>query len=79
MNLAPIVEGNRKRSGVVVVFHDLSKIRRLEMVRQEFVTNLSHELRTPLSILAGYLETLENPAVLKGGGEEDLVGAAEEL
>jgi len=67
VNLAPIVEGNQKRSGVVVVFHDLSKIRRLEMVRQEFVTNLSHELRTPLSILAGYLETLENPAVLKGG------------
>jgi len=67
VNLAPIVEGNQKRSGVVVVFHDLSKIRRLEMVRQEFVTNLSHELRTPLSILAGYLETLENPAALKGG------------
>jgi two-component system phosphate regulon sensor histidine kinase PhoR len=66
VNLAPIVEGNRERSGVVVVFHDLSKIRRLEMVRQEFVTNLSHELRTPLSILAGYLETLEDPKMLKG-------------
>jgi two-component system phosphate regulon sensor histidine kinase PhoR len=36
------------------------------MVRQEFVTNLSHELRTPLSILAGYLETLEDPKMLKG-------------
>ena len=66
VNLAPIVEGNRERSGVVVVFHDLSKIRRLEMVRQEFVTNLSHELRTPLSILAGYLETLEDPKMLRG-------------
>jgi two-component system phosphate regulon sensor histidine kinase PhoR len=66
VNLAPIVEGNRERSGVVIVFHDLSKIRRLEMVRQEFVTNLSHELRTPLSILAGYLETLEDPKMLKG-------------
>jgi signal transduction histidine kinase len=49
-----------------MVFHDLSKIRRLEMVRQEFVTNLSHELRTPLSILAGYLETIEDPVLLKG-------------
>jgi two-component system phosphate regulon sensor histidine kinase PhoR len=68
VNLAPIVEGNRERSGVVIVFHDLSKIRRLEMVRQEFVTNLSHELRTPLSILAGYLETLEDPKMLKGEG-----------
>jgi signal transduction histidine kinase len=36
------------------------------VVRQEFVTNLSHELRTPLSILAGYLETLEDPNQLKG-------------
>lgn len=66
VNLAAIVEGNEERNGVVVVFHDLSKLRRLEMVRQEFVTNLSHELRTPLSILAGYLETLEDPAMMKG-------------
>jgi two-component system phosphate regulon sensor histidine kinase PhoR len=66
VNMAAIVEGNQDRSGVVVVFHDLSKLRRLEVVRQEFVTNLSHELRTPLSILAGYLETLEDPNQLKG-------------
>jgi len=66
VNIAAIVEGNQERSGVVVVFHDLSKLRRLEVVRQEFVTNLSHELRTPLSILAGYLETLEDPNQLKG-------------
>jgi signal transduction histidine kinase len=66
VNMAAIVEGNQDRSGVVVVFHDLSKLRRLELVRQEFVTNLSHELRTPLSILAGYLETLEDPNQLKG-------------
>ena len=66
VNTAAIVEGNQERSGVVVVFHDLSKLRRLEVVRQEFVTNLSHELRTPLSILAGYLETLEDPNQLKG-------------
>ena len=66
INMAAIVEGNQERSGVVVVFHDLSKLRRLEVVRQEFVTNLSHELRTPLSILAGYLETLEDPNQLKG-------------
>lgn len=66
VNFAPIVEGSGERSGVVTVFYDLSKIRRLETVRQEFVSNLSHELRTPLSILAGYLETMEDPAVLRG-------------
>ncbi len=66
VNFAPIAEGNGERAGVVTVFYDLSKIRRLETVRQEFVSNLSHELRTPLSILAGYLETMEDPSVLRG-------------
>ena len=66
VNLAPIGEGGGERPGVVTVFYDLSKLRRLETVRTEFITNLSHELRTPLSILAGYLEPLEDPASLKG-------------
>jgi two-component system phosphate regulon sensor histidine kinase PhoR len=66
VNMAPILEGGGDRAGVVTIFYDRSKIRHLETVRQEFVTNLSHELRTPLSILAGYLETMEDPAMLKG-------------
>lgn len=66
VNLAPIQEGSGEQAGVVTVFYDLSKIRRLETVRQEFVSNLSHELRTPLSILAGYLETMEDPEILRG-------------
>ena len=66
VNMAPILERGGDPTGVVTIFHDRSKIRHLEMVRQEFVTNLSHELRTPLSILAGYLETMEDPAMLKG-------------
>ena len=44
--------------GAVVVVHDISKIKTLEKVRQEFVANVSHELRTPLTIILGYLETL---------------------
>ena len=71
---APIVEGNGELSGVVTVFYDLSKVRRLESVRTEFITNLSHELRTPLSILAGYLETLEEPASLKGAEGKKIMG-----
>ena len=74
VNFAPIVEGaNGEKSGVVTVFYDLSKIRRLETVRTEFITNLSHELRTPLSILAGYLETMEDPAVLRGGEGKEVM------
>jgi two-component system phosphate regulon sensor histidine kinase PhoR len=45
-------------AGILVVFHDVTRIRSLEAVRKDFVANVSHELRTPLSILTGYLETL---------------------
>ena len=41
-----------------MVFHDLTEIRRTQMIRREFVANASHELRTPLTIIRGYLETL---------------------
>src|SRR5205823_2007545 len=45
-------------SGLVMVLHDITELRRLEQVRTEFVANVSHELRTPLTAIHGYLETL---------------------
>ena len=47
----------------VLVFHDISSIRRLERVRRDFVANVSHELRTPLAAIGGYTETLLAGAV----------------
>jgi two-component system phosphate regulon sensor histidine kinase PhoR len=44
--------------GAVVVFHDISQLKRLERVRRDFVANVSHELRTPLTSIKGYAETL---------------------
>jgi two-component system phosphate regulon sensor histidine kinase PhoR len=44
--------------GMILVFHDLTRLRRLENLRKEFVANVSHELRTPLSLIKGYAETL---------------------
>jgi len=46
------------RLGTLMVFHDVTELRRLERVRQEFVANASHELRTPLTAIRGYVETL---------------------
>lgn len=45
-------------SGVVAVFHDITKLQHLEQVRRDFVANVSHELRTPLTAIKGYVETL---------------------
>lgn len=44
--------------GMILIFHDLTHLKRLENTRQEFVANVSHELRTPLSLIKGYVETL---------------------
>lgn len=47
-----------KPSGAVVVLHDVTELRRLERVRQDFVANVSHELKTPLTAIQGFAETL---------------------
>ncbi len=49
--------------GVVLVMHNVTELRRLESLRQEFVANVSHELKTPLSAIIAYSETLQNGAL----------------
>ncbi len=55
---ARLRNGTPQARGAVVVFHDITRIRKLERVRREFVANASHELRTPLAVIRGYMETL---------------------
>jgi two-component system phosphate regulon sensor histidine kinase PhoR len=57
INASPVFE-NGKVSGCVVVVHDISEIRALEIIRRDFVTNVSHELKTPLTSIKGFIETL---------------------
>jgi two-component system phosphate regulon sensor histidine kinase PhoR len=45
-------------TGVLVLFHDITELKKVDQVRRDLVANVSHELRTPLSILRGYIETL---------------------
>ena len=59
--------------GVIVVFHDVTDLKRLERVRQDFVANVSHELRTPLTAIRGYVEALRD------GGLQDPVQAEQFL
>jgi two-component system, OmpR family, phosphate regulon sensor histidine kinase PhoR len=49
---------HEKPSGAVVVLHDVTELRRLERVRQDFVANVSHEFKTPLTAIQGFAETL---------------------
>jgi two-component system, OmpR family, phosphate regulon sensor histidine kinase PhoR len=58
LNAVPITDQNGKASGVVALFHDISRLKQADAIRRDFVANVSHELRTPLSIFHGNLETL---------------------
>jgi len=49
--------------GAVIVLHDISELRRLERVRQDFVANVSHEFKTPLTAIQGFSETLLSGAL----------------
>ena len=65
---AALFNGDGRRHGSILAFHDLTRIKQLENARKEFVANVSHELRTPLSLIKGYSETLidgakDNPEV----------------
>ena len=44
--------------GAVLVLHDITDLRKLELVRRDFVANVSHEFRTPLTAIQGFAETL---------------------
>ena len=49
--------------GVLVVMNDVTRLRRLENIRRDFVANVSHELRTPITSIQGYVETLLDGAL----------------
>jgi two-component system phosphate regulon sensor histidine kinase PhoR len=55
---APVRDRDGALEGEILVFRDLTRVKKLENTRQEFVANVSHELRTPLSLIKGYIETL---------------------
>lgn len=56
--LLPSAPPADKPSGAVLVLHDMTELRRLERVRQDFVANVSHEFKTPLTAIQGFAETL---------------------
>jgi len=59
VHAAPVGEGP---AGVILVLRDMSRLRRLEQMRTDFVSNVSHELRTPLASIAAAVENLDDDA-----------------
>jgi two-component system phosphate regulon sensor histidine kinase PhoR len=62
VNAVSLRNGLSSSYGSILVFHDITEIKRFERMRSDFVANVSHELRTPLTAIRGYAETLlQNP------------------
>ena len=72
----PIVGGGDWAA--LVVFHDLSDVRRVEQVRRDFIANVSHELRTPLASIKSVIETLESGALDDQGTAREFLSRADD-
>jgi two-component system phosphate regulon sensor histidine kinase PhoR len=58
------IEGQRDGDGkTILVFHDVTRLKKLERVRTDFVANVTHEIRTPLTAIIGFVETLQRGAM----------------
>lgn len=62
-HVVTLSNGIGENVGVLVVMNDVTRLRRLENVRRDFVANVSHELRTPITSIRGYVETLLDGAL----------------
>jgi two-component system phosphate regulon sensor histidine kinase PhoR len=60
---SPLLDANKDPIGTLVVFNDVTQLRRLENMRRDFVANVSHEIKTPLTAIKGFVETLHQGSV----------------
>lgn len=63
VHAVPLRDAEGLTIGALLVFNDITRLRRLERVRQDFVANVSHELKTPITSIKGFLETLRDGPV----------------
>jgi len=59
------VAGSAAEEKNMIVFHDITRLKKLERVRTDFVANVTHEIRTPLTAILGYLETIRDGSIEK--------------
>jgi two-component system phosphate regulon sensor histidine kinase PhoR len=64
-------------TGALLVLHDITRLRKLEQVRKDFVANVSHELRTPLASIQAFAETLRRGGIDDSAHRMEFVEAIE--
>ena len=60
---SPLLDASQQQMGALVVFNDVTQLRRLEHMRRDFVANVSHEIKTPLTAIKGFVETIQQGKV----------------
>jgi two-component system phosphate regulon sensor histidine kinase PhoR len=66
--------GQGNRVGVLVVLNDITRLRKLENIRKDFVANVSHEIKTPITAIKGFVETLRDGAIQSPKDAERFLG-----
>jgi two-component system, OmpR family, phosphate regulon sensor histidine kinase PhoR len=69
-----LADGGSGAHGAVAVLNDLTRLKRLETVRRDFVANVSHELKTPVTSIQGFIETLREGALQDPARAERFLG-----
>ncbi len=62
-NGTTIKDAEGKSIGALLVFNDITRLKKLENIRRDFVSNVSHELKTPITSIKGFVETLKDGAL----------------
>ena len=71
---SPLLDADRQQIGTLVVFNDVTQLRRLENMRRDFVANVSHEIKTPLTAIKGFVETLQQEKIDRAEEGERFLG-----
>jgi two-component system phosphate regulon sensor histidine kinase PhoR len=63
VSITPVRGVDAVEGKTMLVFHDLTRLKKLERMRVDFVANVTHEIKTPLTAILGFVETLQDGAI----------------
>jgi two-component system, OmpR family, phosphate regulon sensor histidine kinase PhoR len=63
VTISAVLGLSEEEQKTMMVFHDVTRLKKLEKIREDFVANVTHEIKTPLTAIIGFIETLEGGAI----------------